>query len=200
MTLILIALALFLFLAVRCLTTTLSGRVGGSLGFTYDSVLTGLSDTSNPTTFTKQVQYSTGSGSGQASKVFAQTRTVNANSSETLNFTNGSLTDPLNQAISATGVKAVFCWNVGTSDTLPDGTAGTGASSMTVTGFNGTVVQGGFLIGTTPGFRVFGGANGGMTQFTNPGATGVNTNINAVVVTNEDAVNQLTYVLALLMY
>ena len=41
---------------------------------------------------------------------------------------------------------------------------------------------------------------GGVYQNSNPNANGINTNINAVVVTNEDTVNQLTYVLALLMY
>lgn len=160
----------------------LSGSIAVQPKFTLGQPFTGLSDSHNPTSLSKQVSWTTtGAGANAIDQVYAALLSIAASGTASVTLASG-LTDVLNNAVAFVRCKGYAVFNLANND--PSG-LGALATSVTFNGLNGTAVQGGFTAGTSPIQRVF---NGGFTSVGNPNATGSTQNL-AITVTNEDSVN-----------
>ncbi len=163
--------------------TNLQLDVSVSTSFQYESDPPGIGVTQNLTSGQKSVSYSNGTNIGQENSVWATVLNIAANTTNTVNLANNSEDDPLNLHIAATGVKSVYFQVLGVNDTTPDGTAGTNATSVLMSGLDGAT---GFLAGTTPAVRAYNGA--APVILGTLSANGANTGL-TLTFTNEDVTN-----------
>ena len=119
-----------------------------------------------------RIRMATGTGSGQASQVFHDTRSLNA-TSESLDFAGGSLTNPLGVALTFTKIKAII---VKVSDTAP-GNFEISRPNLGLTLFGAdldkiTLEPGGLFVWVSPGAGITVGAGASdLLKIENLGAT-----------------------------
>ncbi len=158
--------------------------------FSYTETLLGSAGPASvPVSIIPSVNYRNGNTSGTCDTPYYTILNVAANTSVNTNFANGSVYDPLNNAISFARVKSITVKLVPAADTT---NLGTNCTSITVLGMSGNVAQGGLLVAASAP-RVWNG--GGYTIFT-PG-NGV-TSALYLNISNEDLANAASVQIILL--
>ena len=139
--------------------TTLSATLSAVFNFQASLAKSGLTPEQQNTNVGKAMKFSLGTGALQGQEIYATLLSIAASGNTTIDLQ--VLQDVCGQTLSFSTVKGFFVWLLSTSDSAPDGTAGTACSAVTL----GAAASNPFLGplgGTTPTITL---PNGSVCMF-----------------------------------